>query len=449
MFGIIRPCRHGLSERLLESWMAHLCGLCLALRDGHGQLARTATNYDGLIVSVLVEAQTVSRTDDRRKAGPCPLRGLRTAPVAQGEGARLAAAVSLALASAKMRDHVDDGDGVFARRPVAVAAGGVAERWRRQSESAGTALGFDAAGLFDSLERQAEVEAAAGLGSSVLLVTAPTEEATALALEHTAVLAGRPGNRAALREVGRYFGRLAHLLDAVEDLNEDQQTGAWNPLATTGTTLDEAERLCRDAVHGIRLALAEVELEDRALVHRLLAHETDSAVRRVFGHARNSWNQPPAGPNPYGGGPGTGGHYGNLPSADNPYGGGPVPPGQYGGDAYGRGPNDGGQFGGGHFGGGGPHGGGPFGGGPFDGGGPLLPPPTPPRRNNLLRACGMWTLLCCTCQACCRDEYESPCTGRRKRGICRDCDCDCGCDCCDQSCCECVQCCAALDGCNC
>ncbi|MEV7027707.1 DUF5685 family protein, partial [Kitasatospora sp. NPDC093558] len=77
MFGIIRPCKHRLSERLQSSWMAHLCGLCLALRDDHGQLARTATNYDGLIISVLVEAQ--SALDDsswRRTAGPCPLRGM-------------------------------------------------------------------------------------------------------------------------------------------------------------------------------------------------------------------------------------------------------------------------------------------------------------------------------------------------------------------------------------
>jgi hypothetical protein len=28
--------------------MAHLCGLCLALRRDHGQFARVVTNYDGL-----------------------------------------------------------------------------------------------------------------------------------------------------------------------------------------------------------------------------------------------------------------------------------------------------------------------------------------------------------------------------------------------------------------
>ncbi|MGW4108178.1 DUF5685 family protein, partial [Streptomyces sp. NPDC004976] len=53
MFGMVRPCRHRLGEKLTAQWMAHLCGLCLALRGDHGQLARIVTNYDGLLISVL------------------------------------------------------------------------------------------------------------------------------------------------------------------------------------------------------------------------------------------------------------------------------------------------------------------------------------------------------------------------------------------------------------
>ena len=128
MFGIVRPCSHRLGEGLKAQWMAHLCGLCLALRGDHGQFARVVTNYDGLIISVLTEAQAERADGWRRTAGPCPLRGMRTASVAQGEGARLAAAVSLVLASAKVRDHVADGDGLLARRPVAAAARRVAAR---------------------------------------------------------------------------------------------------------------------------------------------------------------------------------------------------------------------------------------------------------------------------------------------------------------------------------
>lgn len=85
VFGIVRPCAHRLSEGLRTEWMAHLCGLCLALRSDHGQFARIVTNYDGLIVSVLTEAQAERTTGWRRTAGPCPLRAMRTAPVARGE----------------------------------------------------------------------------------------------------------------------------------------------------------------------------------------------------------------------------------------------------------------------------------------------------------------------------------------------------------------------------
>ncbi|MEU5219844.1 DUF5685 family protein [Streptomyces sp. NPDC020807] len=282
MFGIIRPCRHRLGEGLRTEWMAHLCGLCLALRGEYGQFARVATNYDGLVVSVLTEAQSERSGDWRREAGPCPLRGMRSADVAQGEGARLAATVSLVLAAAKIRDHVADGDGLVGRRPVTLAARRIARGWDRAGAAGGERLGFDTAVLVGAVERQTEIERSTGPGGSLLTVTEPTETATAAAFAHTAVLTGRPGNAAPLAEAGRLFGRLAHLLDAVEDLDKDAAAGAWNPITVTGATRAEARRLCDDAVHGIRLALADAEFVDGRLVWALLGTESERAVDRAF-----------------------------------------------------------------------------------------------------------------------------------------------------------------------
>jgi hypothetical protein len=174
-----------------------------------GQAARLATNYDGLVISVLAEAQA-DGAPERRTAGRCPLRGLRKADVAVGDCARLAATVSLVLAAAS---------------------------------------------------------------------------ATAAAFAHTAVLAARPANAGPLREAGRLFGRIAHLVDSVEDLAADQAAGAWNPLLATGADLAEARRLCDDALLGIKLALDEVEFTDARLVHALLVHELTRSVHRVFGRA--------------------------------------------------------------------------------------------------------------------------------------------------------------------
>ena len=284
MFGIIRPCRHRLGGELGLAWQAHLCGMCLSLRDDHGQAARLATNYDGLVISVLAEAQA-DGAPERRTAGRCALRGMRKLDVAIGDCARLAATVSLVLASAKIRDHADDGDGAVGLPGVRGAATALAGHWAAASARTGRQLGFEVAVLTDAVSRQVAVEAAAGPGTPLVAITEPTEIATAAAFAYTAVLAGKPANHAPLAEAGRLFGRIAHLVDAVEDLAADRAAGAWNPLLVTGADVAEARRLCDDALLGIKLALAEAEFTDARLVHALLVHELSRSVRRVFARA--------------------------------------------------------------------------------------------------------------------------------------------------------------------
>jgi len=290
VFGIIRPCRHRLGGELGAAWQAHLCGMCLALRDDHGQAARLATNYDGLVISVLAEAQADS-APERRTAGRCALRRMRKLDVAIGDCARLAATVSLVLAAAKIRDHADDGDGAFGRPGVRGAATALAGRWAAASTRTGRELGFEVGVLTGAIGRQTAVEAAAGPGTALLTVTEPTETATAAAFAYTAVLAGKPANQESLSEAGRLFGRIAHLVDAAEDLAADPACGAWNPLLATGAGPAEARRLCDDALLGIKLALSEAEFTDARLVHALLVHELARSVHRVFARATA-----PAGP---------------------------------------------------------------------------------------------------------------------------------------------------------
>ncbi|MEV4098807.1 DUF5685 family protein [Nonomuraea sp. NPDC049649] len=295
MFGIVRPCQHVMCERLYADWMGHLCGLCLALRDEHGHLSRLVTNYDGLLVSVLTEAQSAVPAQ-RRRAGPCALRGFKGADVVESAGVRLAASVSLLLAAGKVRDHVADGDGVYARRPVAAGAGRLASRWSSDGMATAGALGFDAAPLAAAAGRQALLERTSARPLREL--TGPAEDAVAAAFAHTAVLTGRPHNREALEAAGRGFGRLAHLIDAVEDLADDRASGAYNPLDATGTGLDEARRHC-DAAHAeVRAAVDELDLPRPELARALLVRESARAVSRAFATAEGQGAEHPAGPAP-------------------------------------------------------------------------------------------------------------------------------------------------------
>ena len=60
MFGLLSPCRHTLGDDLIDQWRSHMCGLCVSLRDGHGQAGRLTTNTDAIMVSVLTAAQTTA-----------------------------------------------------------------------------------------------------------------------------------------------------------------------------------------------------------------------------------------------------------------------------------------------------------------------------------------------------------------------------------------------------
>jgi hypothetical protein len=390
VFGIIRPCRNRLGDELRDAWLAHLCGTCLALRDAHGHLARLVTNYDAVVISALVEAQ-LGGSGRRRVAGPCALRGLRGASVAVGPAAQLAAAVSLVLASAKVSDHLADGDvsGAVRRR----AARRLATRWGDDGFTSASSLGLDGRALLSTVADQTSIES---MARSLLEVTAPTEGATALAFRQTAIVAGRPENAKALAEVGRLFGRLAHLLDAVEDLRDDAVAGRWNPVQAFDVDAAEVRRLCDDAVLGVRLALGDADFVDGRLVHALLVHELPAAVTRTFGTAGQP-TPPPLTP--------------------------PLPPEQQPPEQQ-----------------------------PPEQQPPGQPPPVgwgaipESKRKGVVAGCLGWLVVCGTCQACCADEFTDPCTGQRRQGACRDCgDCwcpDCGdcCDCGDGCCC---------DGCDC
>ena len=282
MFGVVRPCRHRLSAEEHGSWTGHLCGLCLTLRDRVGHDARLATSYDGLLLSVLVEdlGSTGSGEVGHRRAGPCALRGLRTAEVvaSTAAAAQLAASVSLLLAAAKVADHVADGQSPRALRPLA-------RRWEAAGRRLADDVGLDARTVLDPVADQARLEAVPGrdLGS----YTAPTEAATSAAFSHVARLAGRPGSRPGLAAAGAAFGRLAHLIDAVEDEADDHRAGRFNPLAASGTPRAAARAMADGCVTVLREGLAAAGLAQASLAHRLLVHEAGHAVRRAFegGHA--------------------------------------------------------------------------------------------------------------------------------------------------------------------
>lgn len=69
MFGTIKPCKKCLPADQLAAYKRHYCGLCFALHENFGKLARLLINYD-LTNDYLLSGS--SRADGQIKTGRCP-----------------------------------------------------------------------------------------------------------------------------------------------------------------------------------------------------------------------------------------------------------------------------------------------------------------------------------------------------------------------------------------
>ncbi|HEY0560431.1 MAG TPA: DUF5685 family protein [Frankiaceae bacterium] len=277
MRGIVRPCRDHLGPRLYERWQAHLCGLCLTLRDVAGQPERALTGYDVLLLSVLVEAQAGSVPTT--EAAPCPLRGFVRATVVASESAagRLAAAGALLTGSAGLADKVADED---LPRALRQPAGRVARRLARAGGALAADLGLATGPILAAPRAAAAVERQVAPGLRALL--RPTGDAVAALFAHTAVVADRPANVAPLAACGQAFGQLVHLLDAVQDRTADRAAGRFNPLEVTGTDDPAAAALAHELLAEVGRALGETAFADAELADVLLGRELRRAVHRVL-----------------------------------------------------------------------------------------------------------------------------------------------------------------------
>ncbi|MEY1674016.1 MULTISPECIES: DUF5685 family protein [Gordonia] len=287
MFGVLTPCRHALDHDLMDQWRSHLCGVCISLRDNHGQSSRLTVNTDAVMVSILTAAQSASECASTT-AGRCPLRGMRTATVVSGDepGVRLATTASLTLAAAKAADVGNEQHHALApRRPVRAKLAGYAGNHLRRHAAADTAVAdrLDIDSMMTTLSRQAEIES-----TSVVLddLIEPSAVAAAQVFATSAVLADAPDNREPLLDIGADFGRIAHLLDAVDDYDSDDAEGRFNPLRATGTSPETALDRCRRLAAAIRARYADLSLADDRLLRVVLLDGLRHAIhKRMHPHS--------------------------------------------------------------------------------------------------------------------------------------------------------------------
>jgi hypothetical protein len=261
MFGLMRSrtCRLGPEEKRRRR--LHYCGTCKTLGRRYGQASRLLLDHDAVFAAELLTAlsgDALDGWDSAYHARNCmrlPRRG--DLPPALG----YAAAMTVVLAEGKLIDRIEDSGRARWRILRRLFAPG----FRRAARDLGR-YGFPLDELWRAVRSQQGCEnrlaAAANLdpGEALDEAAAPTARATALAFAHGATVAGRPEAGEALGAIGRAFGSLVYLLDALEDYDDDAKTGDFNAIRVAyGLEGALGPGVRRDVVRRIRGFGLEVE----------------------------------------------------------------------------------------------------------------------------------------------------------------------------------------------
>lgn len=237
-----------------KSWRAHMCGVCVALRDGYGHITRALLSTDAILLSQLGEALTETANREisaappttlaRRMAAPCPFRGLRRAEIVRSEEptVQAAAALNVVAASEKLRDHVIDGDKPIPAPLLRLVDRALTKRLRRST--IGTTV--DSKIRFEPLSTDiTEAGEQSRTADETPSARGPQPGAHMRLHEHLSAAgslyrdafgmmahaARQPERRVhAVSALGEAYGRLTHLVDAIDDHDDDLAHGSDNPL---------------------------------------------------------------------------------------------------------------------------------------------------------------------------------------------------------------------------
>ena len=216
MYGYVRPEKGEMKMREYEQFRGVYCALCHELRRRYGWMFRFAVNYDLTFLAMLLAGQEGPEICSRR----CPYHPLRkTQCPASFPALGAAADYTVILAWHKLRDGEHDG-GFFARTGCRALRAFMTRAYKK------------AAALRPDFARTAEENLLAlnALEAKKCPGIDPPADKFARILQGAAEGADTPERARILRELLYHLGRIVYLLDAADDLPEDEKSGAYNPL---------------------------------------------------------------------------------------------------------------------------------------------------------------------------------------------------------------------------
>ena len=220
MFGYIVINEPELRMREIDLYRSYYCGLCEDLRENYGRFGQLTLNYDtsflGLLLTCLYEPE-----DETLQQTSCIVHPFSRRPKRRNKYTQYAADLTILLSWYSMRDNWEDEQQIRGLAMSGILHGAFRRARERHPEKAQVIA--DCLDRLHALEKQDTTpdEAGACFGDLMAELFAYRQD-----------MWEQP-----LRRMGFYLGKFIYLLDAYDDLEDDAESGSFNPLLPVRTRM--------------------------------------------------------------------------------------------------------------------------------------------------------------------------------------------------------------------
>lgn len=217
MLGYVTADKPELKMREFEIYSGYYCGVCKSIGRRYGQLPRMVLSYDAAFLALLLAG--LDRTEDEPTREHCIIHPIKKKTIVANEAIDYAGDVMLILAWYKLLDDAHDEGKIYAKAATATLKGIYRkleakrpELCRKIKENLAELSRLEEAKC-DSLDQAAEAFAKI---MEAIFEEGPVPEGFR---EHEV-----------LRRIGYHLGKWIYLIDAIDDIGENIESGAYNPL---------------------------------------------------------------------------------------------------------------------------------------------------------------------------------------------------------------------------
>ncbi len=213
MFGYVRPAAADLTEQDRARYRAHYCGLCRALGERHGQVARLALTFDLTFLTLFLDS--LYEPQETVSEGRCVPHPRRRHTCIRTSVTDYAADMTIALTYHKCQDDWQDDRSLPAK--------GYAALLQKRYDAVRAQWPTQCAAIENAMAEQRDIEARRD--------PIPDAAPNCFGRLMAALFVMQPDYwSGALSVFGASLGRYIYLLDAVCDAEKDEKSGSYNPV---------------------------------------------------------------------------------------------------------------------------------------------------------------------------------------------------------------------------